>query len=461
MLERELDFEEPARIAAHLAERPGFAFLHSAASSGGLGRYSFIGIEPFARFHVRNGVAFWNGEDLPEPPLDALRDVLARFRFERRSAFPFEGGAIGYVAYDFGRRLERLAEPAQPAFGDEICFDFHDLVLAFDAQERRCSLFSSGMDVDGKASHAHAEARLAHALALLRAPKRARAETPETGAAGPFVSNFTAEAYAAAVERVKEHIRAGDIYQANISQRFEAPLGSRFDAFAFFQRLAQVNPAPFAAFLRFNDLAIASASPELFLRCRNGQVETRPIKGTAPRSPDPAEDARRAAALVASEKDRAENVMIVDLLRNDLSRACRPGTVEVPVLCGLESYASLHHLTSVVTGCLKPSFDAVDLLAATFPGGSITGAPKLKAMDIVTAIEGTARGVYCGAIGFLGFDGDMDLNIAIRTVAIEEGRAVFQAGGGVTLLSDGEAEYAETLLKARRIFEAFGVEGAP
>ena len=254
---------------------------------------------------------------------------------------------------------------------------------------------------------------------------------------------------------MKTYILEGDIFQANIAQRFRAACPARFDPLAFYERLRAINAAPFAAFLDFGDIAVASSSPERFLKVQGTRVETRPIKGTAPRSSDPAEDAKALGTLLASEKDRAENVMIVDLLRNDLSRVCRPHSVEVPVLCGPESYASVHHLVSVVTGELAPGKDALDLLAAAFPGGSITGAPKVRAMQIIAELERVPRGVYCGAIGYFGFDGAMDTNIAIRTVVFRNREASVHAGGGITLLSDPAAEYDETLAKVRRIFAAF------
>ena len=272
-------------------------------------------------------------------------------------------------------------------------------------------------------------------------------------------STFTEDSFCDAVRRVQEHIRAGEIYQANLAQRFEAALPEDFDPWAFYRVLRRVNPAPFAAFLSDGETVIASSSPEQFLRLEHGRVEARPIKGTIARSADPEADRARAGALLASTKDRAENVMIVDLLRNDLSRVCAPGSVEVPVLCGLESYAAVHHLTSVVRGRLRPGLGATDLIAACFPGGSITGAPKIRAMDVISSLETVARGVYCGAIGYLGFDGSMNLNIAIRTAVLGRGRAVVQAGGGITLLSDPAAEYAETLVKADRLFAAFAGRG--
>jgi para-aminobenzoate synthetase component I len=282
-------------------------------------------------------------------------------------------------------------------------------------------------------------------------------KTFDTGSqpASAWRSNFTESGYHAAVEKVRAHIFAGDIYQANIAQRFELDLPADFSCFGFYEQLRRINPAPFAAYLSFGDTAIASSSPELLLRKRGAFVEARPIKGTMKRSFDPAEDVRRGEALLASEKDRAENIMIVDLLRNDLSLVCKPYSIEVPVLCGLESYANVHHLVSVVTGELAEGRDELDLVTAAFPGGSITGAPKRRTMEIIEAIEPSPRGYYCGSIAYIGFDGSADMNIAIRTAVLKPGKASFHAGGGITYLSDPAAEYAETYAKAQRIFAAF------
>ena len=261
------------------------------------------------------------------------------------------------------------------------------------------------------------------------------------------------------IARTVEYILAGDIFQANIAQRLSATLPADFDAWAFYRRLRAMNPATFAAFLDYGPLKIASSSPERFAQVYDGRVETRPIKGTIRRSADPDEDKRLAETLLASEKDRAENVMIVDLLRNDLSRVCKPHTVHVPALNGLESYATVHHLVSVVSGELRDGLDVVDLIGAAFPGGSITGAPKIRAMEIITELEGVERGVYCGSIGYLGFDGASDTNIAIRTVSFVGGEALVFGGGGITALSDPADEYDETIVKASRVLEAFRPAG--
>ena len=273
-----------------------------------------------------------------------------------------------------------------------------------------------------------------------------------------FRSGFTRDEYLQAVERVREYILAGDIFQANLSQRFEAPWpGHPFD---FYRRLNAVNPAPFAAYFQGAGFAVASASPERFLSVDSaGKVETRPIKGTRRRGETPTEDRRLADELLASEKDRAENVMIVDLLRNDLSKVCQPGSVEVPALCALQSHPTVHHLESIVTGHLEKGRTAADLLRAAFPGGSITGAPKVRAMDILAELEPVARGVYCGAIGWLSVTGAMDTSIAIRTVTLQDGQAYFHAGGGIVTDSDPALEYQETLDKAGGIRRAFAAAG--
>jgi para-aminobenzoate synthetase component 1 len=265
-------------------------------------------------------------------------------------------------------------------------------------------------------------------------------------------STFTHRGYLDAVAKVREYIVAGDIFQANLSQRFQAPL--REPPFELYRRLRRRNPAPFAAYLGFDDVTVLSASPERFLRLdHERQVETRPIKGTRPRGLVPMHDAALGRALAESEKDRAENVMIVDLLRNDLSRVCRPGTVRVPELFALEQHPTVHHLVSTVVGELEPAADAVDLTRAAFPGGSITGAPKVRAMEIIAELEPTRRGVYCGAIGYLSATGAMDTSIVIRTFVAAGGELYFQAGGGIVADSDPELEYRETLDKARGLIE--------
>ncbi len=265
-------------------------------------------------------------------------------------------------------------------------------------------------------------------------------------------SNFTPEEYKRAVNKVREYIAAGDVFQVNLSQRFEADL--EIPPFELYKRLRTVNPAPFASYLNLPGVAIVGASPERFLKVRSDLVETRPIKGTRPRGGDCIEDERLAYELIHSNKDRAENVMIVDLERNDLGRVCHYGTVKVTELAILETFPTVFHLTSTVIGRLRRGKSNIDLLKATFPGGSITGAPKVRAMEIIDELEPTKRSVYTGSIGYLGFNEDMDINIVIRTFLIKEGKAYFQVGGGIIYDSEPEAEYIETLDKARALIRA-------
>ena len=456
---RQIEWTDPIDAAARLARLPGLCVLDSAMAHPRLGRYSYIAADPFGLFTVRDGVAFWNGVAETTPPLDALRARLAAYRHEAIAGLPpFQGGAIGVFAYEFGWTLEGRPPPASPR-GDEVHLAFHDTVVAFDHVEKACWIVASGWPESAPdRRRSRAEARLDEVLACLSCPASTDLRPSPSISWRPTLSR---DAYRAGVERVQAYIRTGDIYQANIAQRFVAALPAGADPWRLYRRLRAANPAPFAVYLECGARTILSTSPELFLRTDGRTVETRPIKGTARRVADPGADRVRREALLASPKDRAENVMIVDLLRNDLSKVCEAESVLVPTLCGLESYAGLHHLVSVVTGELSARADALDLIRAAFPGGSITGAPKLRAMEIIAEIEGASRGVYCGAIGAIGFDGGMTLNIAIRTLVAEGGTLELRTGGGITMLSDPDAEYEETLVKARRLFDAFAPEPSP
>ncbi|WP_333822070.1 aminodeoxychorismate synthase component I [Pinisolibacter sp.] len=464
MIVRDLAPLDAFEAARRLADLPGLVFLDSSmrpealGEHARLGRWSFVAADPWTTFGVRNGRAFRDGVELPGAPLDELRALLAFEDLADAIADPppFAGGAIGYIGYDFGRRLERLPEPAESEPVAEAIFGVYDVVLAFDHTENRARLISSGRpETTPEARRRRAQARMD--VFLMRLERSAEHRTGSVTRLD-FRPTIPRETHEARVAAAIEHVLAGDVFQVNLAQRFAAPLPEGFDALAFHGRLRTANPAPFSAYLDFDELRVASSSPERFLELRGGRIEARPIKGTARRSDDPTEDALAAARLVASEKDRAENVMIVDLMRNDLSKVCDDASIEVPVLCGIESYAGLHHLVSVVTGRLAEGRDAIDALAAAFPGGSITGAPKIRAQEIITALEGHGRGVYCGSIGWIGHDGAMDLDIAIRTVIFRAGEATFSVGGGITALSEPSAEYEETLTKAARILVAASSE---
>lgn len=428
--------------AARLAALPGFAFLDSALRHARLGRFSYLSADPVGVLEVRGGRALFRGEEMAAAPLEALRRVLARGEAASADFAPFRGGAIGFLSYEAGHLFE-----VQPRFPPgpvpDMAFGIYDWLIAFDHATGEATL-ATGLFPDGPADRAD---RI-RALLAARAPEERPVPRLD------WRAEVGADDYRAAVGRVVAAILAGDLFQANIAHGFAAPWPEGADLFALHRHLRDANPGDFAACLDLAGIGIVSTSPECFVTVAAGRVETRPIKGTIARDADPVADAARAASLAASVKDRAENVMIVDLLRNDLSRVCRPGTVDVPELCAIETYAGLHHMVSAVTGRLSPGRDALDLLAAAFPGGSVTGAPKPEAMRLIAEIEGEARGIYCGSIGWLGFDGAASFNIAIRTVEIAAGMARFRVGGGITALSDPEAEYRETLTKSERVLAA-------
>ncbi|MDX6751914.1 aminodeoxychorismate synthase, component I [Geminicoccaceae bacterium 1502E] len=455
LLTREIPFADPLAVYESLRHLPAPVLLESARADGRMGRWSYVAADPFVTLSSRNGRMSCEGATLAGDPFAALQRILAAHAVRHDPALPpFQTGAIGYLGYDLAHHLERLPSPERDdlAFPDLI-LGFYDTVVALDHVEQRGWLLSSGLPEKVPAARL---TRRRQRLELFAGLVGQAAPLPPPVATGPVTirSNFTRERYEAAVQRVVDYILAGDIFQANIAQRFLAELPDGLDAAGLYRRLRARNPAPFAALLDFGETAIASASPERFLSVADGVVETRPIKGTRPRGATPDEDERLAAELLASGKDRAENVMIVDLLRNDLSRVCREHSVRTPEVCVLESYATVHHLVSTVTGRLREGTGAVDLLRATFPGGSITGAPKIRAMEIIAELEPTARGPYCGSIGWIGFDGWMDTSITIRTYAIKGRTVTFQAGGGIVADSSPAAEYDETIDKARALIGA-------
>ena len=459
---QEIEFRDPMDALAAIGARIGTVFLDSAAPDPELGRWSWLGVDPFGHFRSVDGRGAWNGAPLDGHPVEALRGMLARFRGIGLPNLPFAGGASGYFSYEAGRLLERLPQPKwRGAPWPEIDLWFHDVAIAFDVVQRRAFVVSTGHpETEPTKLRERSQARAEWLLHMLASgPGLEPAAALHLGR-DAWRSNLDEAGFKGLVERARELIAAGDIFQANLAQAFRAELPGTGDPLQLYRQLRSANPAPFGAFVATPERVIASTSPEGFLRLQDGVVETRPIKGTRRRSPDPGTDHAMAQELLASVKDRAENVMIVDLMRNDLSRVCLPGSVEVPVLCGLESYASVHHLVSVVRGRLKPGMDALHLLCACFPGGSVTGAPKIRAMEIIHELEPEARGVYCGSILHLGFDGSLRSNIAIRTMVVEGNVASLNAGGGITLLSDAEEEYAETLVKADRMLGAFDVPPA-
>ena len=462
---KEITCPSSARAAfARLAGRPGAVLLESSNRDPRQGRWSFLTSDPFLTFRskgprveVQTG---GNSRVFEANPFTALAELLSEYHVARPpDAPPLLAGAIGYFAYDLGRFVERIPERAVDDVPVADChLGFYGAVLAIDHVEQRAWISAIGVpETDLTAAQRLAESRAADLAERLAAPvAETRGEPVPRVEELALTSNFTREEYLRAIRRAKDYIAAGDIYQANLSQRLHAKLAS--NPLALYRRLATENPSPFAAYLETPEAAIVSCSPERFLQVRGQEVETRPIKGTRPRGATPEEDARLAAELLASEKDRAENVMIVDLERNDLGRVCEYGSVHVPELFAVESYATVHHLVSTVRGRLRPGTTAIDCLREAFPGGSITGAPKVRSMEIIEELEPTRRGVYTGAIGYLCFSGDMDVNIVIRTVIVKDSVAYFQVGGGIVADSDPEAEYQETIDKGQALARALAAE---
>jgi para-aminobenzoate synthetase component I len=470
---------DPVRCCEQLGGLPYRIFLDSAARGTRLGRYSFLTADPVAVVRSKGARVECGTRAVSGDALETLRALLAPFAADPVSGLPpFQGGAAGYLAYDWGRVHERIPAPRHDDLSvPDVVLGVYDWVLAWDHETSKAWLVSTGLlEVSPAARARRAADRAAAVMGRLRSSEIVEPVLPQAPLVRPAAlttpmaptyaiseewsdprlelrSSFTHEGYLDAVAKVREYIFAGDIFQANLSQRFDAPLAE--PPWSLYCRLRTQNAAPFAAFLDFPEAVVLSASPERFLHVDiHGHVETRPIKGTRPRGVGPEHDAALGLALTASAKDRAENLMIVDLLRNDLSRVCAPGTVRVPELFALEHYATVHHLVSTVVGDLAPGEDALSLLRAAFPGGSITGAPKVRAMEIIAELEPSERGVYCGAIGYWSLTGSLDCSIAIRTAVAAAGRVYFSAGGGIVSDSDPEQEYRETLDKARGMIDA-------
>lgn len=437
-----------ARLAAH-GGASGFVYLDSCAGRTQGGRYDIISNAPTTVLTTRGGKTEIRTRDdcitSTADPFELVRNAVDALRCEP-TGVPFCGGAIGYFAYDLGRRIERLPELAAADIDvPDMVVGIYDWAIVVDHETRHAWVVAQ----------ANSRVDLDHWRDLMAAPD------PVTPAAygtsfevtSPVMPEITFAEYAEKFARIKRYIVDGDCYQVNLAQRFSADVrGASWDAYL---RLRNLNPAPFSAYLRLEHGAIMSSSPERFLSVRNREVETKPIKGTRPRSTDVATDRELANELRASTKDRAENVMIVDLLRNDLGKSCAVGSVIVPELFAIESYATVHHLVSTVRGTLAADVDECGLFRGCFPGGSITGAPKLRAMEIIEELEPCRRTVYCGAIGYLSADGTMDTNIAIRTLVHHHDRMYCWAGGGIVADSQLDAEYRECLDKAAAMLDVF------
>ncbi len=441
---------DPEAAFAPHADKFGALWLDSSDTGHQASHYSFIAIAPYHTVHQQL-------EQLSDVDLDlrAQQSLWDGLPAEIDQWLPtFRGGVAGFFGYDMARQTGAF---------DGFQLGFYDTVLAFDHASKRCFIIATGLPettAAARADRAHSQIAFwrQNLIGLPSAP------LPDPDICPPLAtdlqSNFTPQAYQSAVQRVIDHILDGDIFQANLAQCFTAQLNRKDTAFSFYQRLRRASPAPFSGFGCFNGWSMASASPERFLQARHRQIETRPIKGTEPRGATEAEDQAIAQRLITSSKDRAENIMIVDLLRNDLAKSCRDHSIEVPDLCVLESFSNVHHLVSTVRGHLADDKTPLDALLASFPGGSITGAPKMRAMEIIDALEPDQRGPSYGSLGYIGFDGTMDVNIIIRTALIRGQNIGFHVGGGIVADSQPQREYKETLNKASGLMTALGIDPA-
>ena len=456
------DLLTPVSAFLKVAEHSDYAFLLESVEGGEhVGRYSFLGKDPFLILRGRNGQTVMEKAgvttDGDKPFIDTLRELMNSFQSPFVPGLPrFTGGAVGYLGYDTAAWFEptttrRDAAPASDR--DEAGFMLFDTVLAFDHVQHRILLIANARisgDEDLKSLYQFAcakieflESELDRSLSLKRT---------SGGESLQLVSNLSQDTYESIVKRAKEYIAAGDIYQVVLSQRFEAEVG--VDAFTVYRALRHVNPSPYMFFIRMGDRSIVGSSPEMLVRVEGRHAVTHPIAGTRPRGKSEEEDRRLADELKRNEKEKAEHVMLVDLGRNDIGRVCDYGTVRVPTFMGLEKYSHVMHLVSVVEGELAEGRDRLDALVSCFPAGTVSGAPKVRAMQIINELEPTRRGLYAGAVGYLDFAGNLDFCIAIRSILLEGGKAYIQAGAGIVADSNPTAEYEETRDKARAMIRA-------
>lgn len=414
--------------------------LDSSKEDKNLSKYSFIGINPFLRFEVKNEKAYINDNIIEGDPFKVLENLIYEYKNDIQDIIPFLSGAIGYISYDAGRLLEELPNTSKEDFNiPDMRFIFYKNIIIFDLINDKKYI----TDLDGNIEN------IESILTVIHNGEKINDEIVCEKSENIFYSNFIKEDYKKAVTRLKEYIVSGDVYIANMTQRFWCY--NEDDSFNIYKKLRSINKAPFSAYLNFEDFQIISSSPERFIQVFNNKAHTRPIKGTRPRGHNAEDDEKNKLELINSEKDKAELLMVVDLERNDFSKVCKPHTVKVTENFKLEEYATVFHLVSTVEGELKNDVSSVRCIKECFPGGSITGTPKIRAMEIIEELEGIKRNIYTGSIGYFDFRGNCDFNIVIRTIIKKDNKAFFGVGGGITYDSIEEDEYNETLDKARAL----------
>ena len=414
--------------------------LDSSKEDKKLSKYSFIGLNDFMIFEAINSKSYIDGKVVQGEPFEVLESLVDKYKCTIDNDIPFLFGAIGYISYDAGRMLEKLPDTSEEDFIiPDIRFVFYKNLIIFDLENNKKYV----TDIDGNDERIHKILRKIHEC------NKIEEEIVSEKSENKFYSNFIKEDYKNAISTLKDYIKSGDVYIANMTQRFWCENDE--ESFSIYKKLRSINKAPFSAFLNFKDFQIISSSPERFIQVKDNKAHTRPIKGTRPRGNSFEEDERNKLELINSEKDKAELLMVVDLERNDFSKVCKPHSVKVTENFKLEEYATVFHLVSTVEGELKENVSAVKCIKECFPGGSITGTPKIRAMEIIEELEGLKRNIYTGVIGYFDFRGNCDFNIVIRSILKKENKAYFGVGGGITYDSIEEDEYNETLDKAKAL----------
>lgn len=416
-------------------------FLDSSKEDKNLSKFSFIGINPFCNFTYKNGKGYINGEEIQEKdPFIALEKLVNKYKINYDSSIPFIAGAIGYFSYDIGRTIEVLPSTAKKELEiPDAIFNFYNNLIIFDLQNKKTFISSLGMGEEIE----DIEEKLKDYKEIL--------EPNILESNNKFISNFEKEDYEKEISKLREYIRSGDVYIANMTRQVWCY--NKEDSFSIYEKLRSINKAPFSVYMNFKDFQVISSSPERFLYVKDGIVHTRPIKGTRPRGKNSLEDMKNRKALENSEKDKAELLMIVDLERNDLSKVCKPNSVKVTELFKIEEYATVFHLVSTIEGELEDGVSAVKCIRECFPGGSITGAPKIRAMEIIEELEKIRRNLYTGSIGYFDLRGNCDFNIVIRTIIKKDDKAYFGVGGGITWDSKEEDEWFETIDKGKALMK--------
>ena len=438
--EVKIDFN-PLEIYNVFKNEKDTILLDSSKEDENLSKFSFIGLNPFMTFEARKNKAFVDGKEVDGDPFEVLDDLIKKYKVSEDifTSIPLLSGAIGYISYDICRILENIPNNSKEDFNiSDMKFIFYNNIIIFDLKNNKQYITSlNGIDEEINLI----EYKINEAIYLKEEVVKENNKN--------FISNFNKEDYKSAITKLKDYIVSGDVYIANMTQRFYTE--NTEDSFEIYKKLRSINKAPFSAFMNFEDFQIISSSPERFLEINNRKVITRPIKGTRPRGKNKEEDIKNSLELLNSEKDKAELLMVVDLERNDLSKVCKPHSVKVTELFKLETYATVFHLVSTVEGILKEDVSAIKCIKECFPGGSITGTPKIRAMEIIEELEGLKRNIYTGSIGYFDFRGNADFNIAIRTIVKKDNKAYFGVGGGITYDSIEEDEYNETLDKAKAL----------